>query len=192
MIKAIRQLKLISRVLLTRRQNFLMKFNRENVIDSASQSSVDEDSRVNFIESMRKGNQIQREIDYHLGALVGKELNVIDTKIFKGIVQKKVAEQRSSSDSSEEDLKQTSPQETSARVAAAKRKSIIPITKARRMTVFDTQNFVFRSVSVKKDEEAKSIRKIDEQAESESSGVTSSVSSSFKRKLRQLADSRGR
>ena len=40
-IKAIRQLKLISKVLLTNKLNFLMKLNRANVIDSTSSHSDD-------------------------------------------------------------------------------------------------------------------------------------------------------
>ena len=47
-IKAIRQLKLISKVLLTNKQNFIMKFSRANVIDSSSSNS--DDVQLNILE----------------------------------------------------------------------------------------------------------------------------------------------
>ena len=50
-IKAIRQLKIISKVLLNNKQNFLMKFNRANVIDSTSSDS--DDVQLNILESIK-------------------------------------------------------------------------------------------------------------------------------------------
>lgn len=42
MIKAIRQLRILTQVLLTKRQKFLIKFQRNNVIDSSSSGTSDE------------------------------------------------------------------------------------------------------------------------------------------------------
>ena len=50
-IKAIRELKLFRKILLTNRQNFLMKFNRANVIDSESSSS--DDTRANILDIIK-------------------------------------------------------------------------------------------------------------------------------------------
>ena len=50
-IKSIRKLKLISKVLLTNKQNFLMKFNRANVIDSTS--SMSDDVQLNILEVIK-------------------------------------------------------------------------------------------------------------------------------------------
>ena len=50
-IKAIRQLKLISKVLLTNKQNFMMKFNRANVIESTSSAS--DDVQLNILEVIK-------------------------------------------------------------------------------------------------------------------------------------------
>ena len=50
-IKAVRQLKLLTQVLLSKKQKFLMKFQRNNVIDSSSSGTSDE-GQMNIVDLM--------------------------------------------------------------------------------------------------------------------------------------------
>ena len=50
-IKAVRQLKILTLVLLNKRQKFMMKFQRNNVIDSSSSGTSDE-GQMNIIDLM--------------------------------------------------------------------------------------------------------------------------------------------
>jgi len=50
-IKAVRQLKILTHVLLNKNQKFLMKFQRNNVIDSSSSGTSDE-GHMNIVDLM--------------------------------------------------------------------------------------------------------------------------------------------
>ena len=102
MIKAIRQLRILTQVLLTKKQKFLIKFQRNNVIDSSSSGTSDEGQNNivgippmpnplcnQFIDLMKSKNEIHKSIiDSKIKKVVEgykkKTLKDVDTRIISG------------------------------------------------------------------------------------------------------------
>ena len=59
-IKSIRQLKILTQILLSKQQKFLIKFQRNNVIDSSSSETSDE-GNTNIVSLMKSTNQKYKE-----------------------------------------------------------------------------------------------------------------------------------
>jgi hypothetical protein len=87
-IKAIRQLKILTQLLLTKKQKFLIKFQRNNVIDSSSSGTSDE-GQLNIIDLMKSNYQkhkeiVNRKIESNIQQFKTKELTEIDVRVIKG------------------------------------------------------------------------------------------------------------
>lgn len=91
-IKAIRQVKLMNKVLMNKHQNLLLKFQQKHVIDSTTESSEFEGTNTNIISLIQHKNQtvsnfyvdkIKRTIEEYKS----KDLKLTDKKILKGILQ---------------------------------------------------------------------------------------------------------
>ncbi|CAI2387341.1 unnamed protein product [Moneuplotes crassus] len=95
-IKAVRQLKLLTAVLLTKKQKFLMKFQRNNVIDSSSSGTSDE-GRVNIVDLMESKNEkhaeiVNKKINKVINSFTNQDMNEIDSRIISGIVKKRFSD----------------------------------------------------------------------------------------------------
>lgn len=95
-IKAVRQLKLITAVLLNKRQKFLMKFQRNNVIDSSSSGTSDE-GQMNIIDLMESKNQkhveiVNKKIKKIISSYGDKDIQEIDKRVISGIVKKRFSD----------------------------------------------------------------------------------------------------
>ena len=87
-IKSIRRLKILTQLLLTKKQKFLMKFQRNDVIDSSSTGTSDE-GQLNIIELMKSKNIkhkeiVNRKINNNIASFDNMELKDIDLRIIKG------------------------------------------------------------------------------------------------------------
>ena len=88
-----------------------MKFNRTNVIDSTSSDS--DDIQLNILDVIKGKNNAEMEANTkriwdYLDLYENKELNTIDEKIFKGIIEKNLSENDAFSDSEDIDSKKSS------------------------------------------------------------------------------------
>ncbi|CAI2387803.1 unnamed protein product [Moneuplotes crassus] len=96
-IKSVRQLKLLTLVLLTKSQKFMMKFQRNNVIDSSSSGTSDE-GQMNIISLMEKSQNIQhsklvdKKINKAITRFKNKKLQEVDQRIVSGIVKKRFSD----------------------------------------------------------------------------------------------------
>ncbi|CAI2359482.1 unnamed protein product [Moneuplotes crassus] len=95
-IKAVRQLKLLTAVLLNKRQKFLMKFQRNNVIDSSSSGTSDE-GQMNIIDLMASKNKkhveiVNKKINKVIESFCDKPFQEIDKRVISGIVKKRFSD----------------------------------------------------------------------------------------------------
>ncbi|CDW82856.1 UNKNOWN [Stylonychia lemnae] len=94
MIKMIRQMKLLTYVLLTKKQKLLLKFQRRNVLDYDTQSSSDSDKEKldAFKMLQHKNHNIQKLFTIKLKDTIqsyeAKDLNEIDKKLLRGLHEK--------------------------------------------------------------------------------------------------------
>ncbi|CAI2386528.1 unnamed protein product [Moneuplotes crassus] len=108
LIKTIKQLKILTQVLLTKEQKFLIKYQRQNIINSASSDSSDEvqkgQPRRNHVqmvgmERVRKQSVEGFKISKVIEELKRKRLDDVDIRIIKGIFKdKKVMKEESGVD----------------------------------------------------------------------------------------------
>jgi len=87
-IKSIRRIKMLTQILLNKRQKFLLKFQRNEVIDSSSTGSSDE-GQINIIDLMKSKNKkhqdmINDKINRNISSYKQKELKDTDIRIIKG------------------------------------------------------------------------------------------------------------
>jgi len=87
-IKSIRKIKMLTQILLNKRQKFLLKFQRNEVIDSSSTGSSDE-GQINIIDLMKSKNKkhqdmINDKINRNISSYKQKELKDTDIRIIKG------------------------------------------------------------------------------------------------------------
>ncbi|CAI2383865.1 unnamed protein product [Moneuplotes crassus] len=103
-IKSIRQLKVISRILLSRQHNFFMRFNQKNVINSSSDSSDEEfqlGAKQTLVEGTEKmNNKIEKLVELYRR----KEMNEIEKKILKGVIQENMSDGNEGLSSEEEEV----------------------------------------------------------------------------------------
>ncbi|CAI2385568.1 unnamed protein product [Moneuplotes crassus] len=95
-IKAVRQLKLLTAVLLNKRQKFLMKFQRNNVIDSSSSGTSDE-GQMNIIDLMASKNKkhveiVNKKINKVIESFCDKPFQEIDKRVLSGIMKKRFSD----------------------------------------------------------------------------------------------------
>ena len=86
-IRAIRQLKLISKVLFTKKQTFLLKFQRRNVICSSDdESDHAEGGGENIVTTMREHtDELKTNINLCLNGYDHDNATNIDKRLVKGI-----------------------------------------------------------------------------------------------------------
>lgn len=89
-IKSIRRIKMLTQILLNKRQKFLLKFQRNEVIDSSSTGSSDE-GQINIIDLMKSKNKkhqdmINDKINRNISSYKQKELKDTDIRIIKGCI----------------------------------------------------------------------------------------------------------
>ena len=89
-IKSIRKIKMLTQILLNKRQKFLLKFQRNEVIDSSSTGSSDE-GQINIIDLMKSKNKkhqdmINDKINRNISSYKQKELKDTDIRIIKGCI----------------------------------------------------------------------------------------------------------
>jgi len=89
-IKSIRKIKMLTQILLNKRQKFLLKFQRNEVIDSSSTGSSDE-GQINIIDLMKSKNKKQQDmindkINRNISSYKQKELKDTDIRIIKGCI----------------------------------------------------------------------------------------------------------
>jgi len=87
-IKSIRRLKILTQILLNKKQRFLLKFQRNEVIDSSSSGTSDE-GQINIIDLMKSSNtaykkMINGKIQRNMTSLKNKPFKDIDIRIIKG------------------------------------------------------------------------------------------------------------
>jgi len=87
-IKAVRQLKLLTTVLLNRQQKFMMKFQRNNVIDSSSSGTSDE-GQMNIVDLMVSKNAkhlkiVNRKINKVIQNYKEIKLKEVDQRVISG------------------------------------------------------------------------------------------------------------
>ena len=95
-IKSIRKLRILTQLLLTKKQKFLIKFQRDNVIDSSSTGTTDE-GQLNFIDLMKSQNAkhkkiVNEKIKNNISSFKNKEIAGIDMRVIKGILKKKFSD----------------------------------------------------------------------------------------------------
>ncbi|CAI2387840.1 unnamed protein product [Moneuplotes crassus] len=98
LIKAIKQLKILTQVLLSREQKFLIKYQRQNIIPSASSGSSDDEKNV--IQENKNGkkgydgyqsrnhSKEHEDITQIIQAFRNKDLDDVDLRIINGIFRK--------------------------------------------------------------------------------------------------------
>ena len=95
-IKSIRKLRILTHLLLTKKQKFLIKFQRDNVIDSSSSGTSDE-GQLNIIDLMKSQNAnhkqiINEKIKTNISSYKNKEIVGIDMRVIKGIITKRFSD----------------------------------------------------------------------------------------------------
>lgn len=96
-IKSVRQLRLLTLVLLTKSQKFMMKFQRNNVIDSSSSGTSDE-GQLNIVSLMEKLSNpkhskiVNQKINKAIETFKTKDIRDIDRRIISGIVKKRFSD----------------------------------------------------------------------------------------------------
>jgi hypothetical protein len=102
-----RQLKVLTQLLLTKKQKFLIKFQRNNIIDSSSSGTSDE-GQLNIIDLMKSKNEkhkemINKKINENIQSFKNKDLKEIDVRVINGIVKKRFSDDDYVDNSEEED-----------------------------------------------------------------------------------------
>jgi len=95
-IKSIRKLRILTQLLLTKKQKFLIKFQRDNVIDSSSSGTSDE-GQLNIIDLMKSQNAkhkkiINEKIKNNISSFENKDIVGIDMRVIKGILKKRFSD----------------------------------------------------------------------------------------------------
>ena len=95
-IKSIRKLRILTQLLLTKKQKFLIKFQRDNVIDSSSSGTSDE-GQLNIIDLMKSQNAkhkqiINEKIKTNISSFENKDIVGIDMRVIKGILKKRFSD----------------------------------------------------------------------------------------------------
>eukprot|EP00347_Sterkiella_histriomuscorum_P021629 403333316 len=94
MIKMIRQMKLMTYILLSKKQKLLLKFQRKNVLDSDTSSSSDSDKEDgDAFKMLRHKNVVIRQLftqrlKQTLQSYEAKDLNDVDQKLLRGLNEK--------------------------------------------------------------------------------------------------------
>lgn len=87
-VKSIRRLKMLTQILLSKKQKFLLKFQRNDIIDSSSSGTSDE-GQINIIDLMKSKSSnhktiINDKIKRNLSSYKAKELKDNDIRIIRG------------------------------------------------------------------------------------------------------------
>jgi len=95
-IKSIRKLRILTQLLLTKKQKFLIKFQRDNVIDSSSSGTSDE-GQLNIIDLMKSQNDthkqiIKEKIEKNISSFNNKDIKGINMRVIKGILKKRFSD----------------------------------------------------------------------------------------------------
>ena len=95
-IKSIRKLRILTQLLLTKKQKFLIKFQRDNVIDSSSSGTSDE-GQLNIIDLMKSKNEdhkkiINEKIEKNITGFNAMEIKGINMRVIKGIFKKRFSD----------------------------------------------------------------------------------------------------
>ncbi len=94
MIKMIRQMKLMTYILLNKKQKLLLKFQKKNVLDSETDSSSDSDNEdIDPIKMLHHKNQkigklFSEKLKDTLESYEAKNLKDIDKKLLRGLNEK--------------------------------------------------------------------------------------------------------
>ncbi|CAI2358867.1 unnamed protein product [Moneuplotes crassus] len=115
-IKAVRQLKILTHVLFDKKQKFLMKFQRNNVIDSSSSGTSDE-GQMNIVDLMASKNEkhvkiVNKKIQKAIYSIQGRHLKELDKRIIAGIFKKRQSDSENENEpvqNNEEELRDLSP-----------------------------------------------------------------------------------
>jgi len=95
-IKSIRKLRILTQLLLTKKQKFLIKFQRDNVIDSSSSGTSDE-GQLNIIDLMKSQNDehkqiIKEKIEENISSFNNKDIKGINMRVINGILKKRFSD----------------------------------------------------------------------------------------------------
>ncbi|CAI2359077.1 unnamed protein product [Moneuplotes crassus] len=106
-IKAVRQLKILTQVLFDKKQKFLMKFQRNNVIDSSSSGTSDE-GQMNIVDLMASKNSkhveiVNKKIQKAVYSFDGKHLKDLDKRIIAGILKRRLSDSDDDHDGTHKD-----------------------------------------------------------------------------------------
>lgn len=97
LIKSIRNLKILTQLLLKKRQKFLIKFQRNNIIDSSSSGTSDE-GQMNIVNLMKSKNKkytdiIDRKVKQVIDEFHSTSLKDTDLRVIKGVIKKRFSDE---------------------------------------------------------------------------------------------------
>ena len=96
LIKTIRHLKIMTQLLFSKHQEFLIKFQRNNVIDSSSSSTSDE-GNTNIVKYFRSTvnydkEKVENKLKSNSNWYKQNQLTQMDLKIIRGVIKKRFSE----------------------------------------------------------------------------------------------------